>query len=437
MRGNDQRWLWRAAPFLVAITLLGAPAWVLGTHEDPPPDPGPGTSQPVIRRHGAASLGEVKVTLPEGKDQVRLPLKTNLDHIILPVSVNGSEPLAIVLDTGMPSPGLLLYDSEAVTGMALEYGAMRAAVGGAGGDGKPIEAKIATGATLGLNGIRIEGGSIIVLPPMSHFTTHHDGVIGAGIFNNVTVRVDYDRNEVILARPGTLEAREGAASVPLTIEQNRAYVPAGVTGSGEPVPLRLILDLGATHAVSLNSSGGRVAVPDGAVAARIGRGISGPVSGRVGRIPGLTLGGHTLAGVVATFPDAAFEHPRGMDSRDGNLGMGILSRFNFTIDYAGKTMFLEPNRTFGEPHEWDMSGLGLEPGSEGSVEVVEVIPGSPAATAGLKTGDTILALDGEPISAKDRDRYREILRRDGAEVVLRYRREAETAEVRLRLRRLV
>jgi hypothetical protein len=31
----------------------------------------------------------------------------------------------------------------------------------------------------------------------------------------------------------------------------------------------------------------------------------------------------------------------------------------------------------------------------------------------------------------------EILRRDGAEVVLRYRRAAETAEVRLRLRRLV
>jgi hypothetical protein len=206
-------------------------------------------------------MGQLEVRLPEGQDQVRLPLQTNLDHVILPISVNGSQPLAIVLDTGMPGPGLLLYASEAVAGMSLEYGSMRAAVGGAGGEGKPIEARIASGATLTLGGIRIDGSPIIVLPPLSHFTTHHDGVIGAAIFRNLTVRVDYDRNEVLLARPGTLQPREGATSVPLELDQGRVYVKAGLTRPDGEIPVRLILDLGATHAVSLNTSGGKAAVP--------------------------------------------------------------------------------------------------------------------------------------------------------------------------------
>ena len=73
--------------------------------------------------------------------------------------------------------------------------------------------------------------------------------------------------------------------------------------------------------------------------------------GHVGRVPAFELEGHRLHGVVATFPDPRHENPRGADSRNGNLGMGLLSRFNFTLDYAAKTLYLEPNKRFADPFE--------------------------------------------------------------------------------------
>ncbi len=390
-------------------------------------------------RHADAMQAKESVRLPDGKTSVTLPLETRSALVLLPVSINGSEPFSVVLDTGMPVPGVILYDSDRVKSLKLPLGPGRARVGGAGGRGQTFETRIAQGSTLRIGEAEIAGATVTVLPSIPSLSAMHDGIIGMSVFRNFTVTIDHDREVIVLTPPGRFPPPDGATEVPLQLAGNVAYVKADlVTRSGSLAPLQLLLDLGATHPVSLNvTSSDSIRVPEGAPATRIGRGVSGAVTGRVGRIAGLVLGGHRLTEVVATFPDPEFENPRKLDSRNGNLGSGVLGRFNVTLDYTAKKMYLVPNRRFAEPFEWDMSGLVCEAGAQGELAVVAVAPGSPAAQAGIEEGDAVIALDGEPVSSRDFFKLRERFRRDGAQVRVGVRHGGAERTVTLRLSRLL
>jgi len=398
------------------------------------------TASPAVAQHRVRMpASKAKVELPAGKDSIRLPLQTSGDHIILDISVNGSDPLSVVLDTGMPMGGLALFDTEEVQALGLEYSPMEAQVGGAGGDGKVTQAKIANGVSLNLGGAVFDNTMVLVLPAMKHFSLNHAGIIGAAVFNSFAVTFDYDAGEIVLTRPEAFTPPAGAAAVDLELKGNLPYLNATVAvGAEQETPIQLVLDLGAVHAVSLNTSkNDALSIPGDAIETHIGRGLSGAIRGNVGRIPGFTLGGNTLEGVVATFPGPEHENPRGIDSLDGNLGMGVMSRFNFTLDYAASKLYLQPNKDFADPYEWNMSGLTLEPGEGEGLEVSEIVPGSPGAAAGLQEGDVVLALNGEIVSGADRVRVRDLFQQEGQEISVRYRRGDTTESTRFKLQRMI
>lgn len=368
-----------------------------------------------------------------------MPFERAGEHVLLPVSINGSPPFRLVLDTGMPSPGIVLYEGPRVQALKLAFGPRRVRVGGAGGEGSTFEARIARYATLRIGDADFPEATATVLPDVPFLSALHDGIIGNEVFLNFVVTVDHDRGLVELTRQADFTPPRGAGEVAIDVVESVPYVEAGLlVDHGDPVPLRLVLDLGATHAVSLNASTHRAIVaPDRGFTTRIGRGLSGPVFGRAGRIPGLVLGRHRLENVVATFPDAAHENPRGLDSRNGNLGSGALGRFNVTFDYRARRMYLVPNRRFSDPFEWDMSGLSLEPTETGGLAADEVLPGSAAAAAGLVARDVLVDVDGRPVTGRDLPWVRERLRNHGADVVVRYRRGSEERAAKLRLRRMI
>jgi len=379
-----------------------------------------------------------KVKFPEGLDSVSVPFENWGEHLIIPVSVNGRPPLQMVFDTGMPIPGVLLYEGAIVDSMKLPYGPMQVNVGGAGAGGA-VKARLATGVTLGVGALAVGGSVAIVMPPTPQMSGLHDGIIGASLFNDLVVSVDHDRGVMTLTRREAFTPPTGATEVPLEVVGRHAYVKAGVVGSdGKVTPVQLILDVGATHSVSLNRSGNPgLKLPAGSFATRIGRGMSGAVTGQVGRVAGFELGGKRLDGVVVTFPDSAFENPSGLDSKDGNLGGGILGRFNITLDYVGKRMFLVPNRRFTKPFEWDMTGVTFDIGESGGIEVKSVLPRSPGAEAGVKPGASLVAVDGVKAVPRDLLRDRDRFRQAGRELVLTLRQDGREHQVKLKLRRLV
>jgi len=81
----------------------------------------------------------------------------------------------------------------------------------------------------------------------------------------------------------------------------------------------------------------------------------------------------------------------------GNVGAGVLKHFNITFDYQKQQLTFERNANYDTPDVFDRSGMWLNLSGE-TFEVMDVIAAGPAAAAGLKVGDRILAIDGRPVS---------------------------------------
>jgi C-terminal processing protease CtpA/Prc len=121
----------------------------------------------------------------------------------------------------------------------------------------------------------------------------------------------------------------------------------------------------------------------------------------------------------------------------GNIGAGVLKRFNVTFDYERQQVILEKNANFDHRDEYDKSGLWLHL-VDGAWEVIEAAPGSPAAAAGLRAGDRILKVGGQTPADLSLSDLRQKLRESpvGTEISLTVQSGGETRIVPLILREL-
>lgn len=117
------------------------------------------------QQHRMAMPDSSQSTLTATSGVAEIPFKLINNHLILPVRVNGSEPLDVALDTGMPAAGLALYDGAQTAALGLDIDpSIQAQIGGAGGSGKRMMAKIAMSESLSLPGLEIDGARVIVMP---------------------------------------------------------------------------------------------------------------------------------------------------------------------------------------------------------------------------------------------------------------------------------
>jgi S1-C subfamily serine protease len=83
----------------------------------------------------------------------------------------------------------------------------------------------------------------------------------------------------------------------------------------------------------------------------------------------------------------------------GNFGARMLSHFTVVFDYHAQTVTFIPNGTVSQPFSRDRTGLSLTQNDANAFDVLDVVPQGPAATAGVLTGDRIVALNGTLVSS--------------------------------------
>ena len=155
----------------------------------------------------------------------------------------------------------------------------------------------------------------------------------------------------------------------------------------------------------------------------------------MGRLKSLEVGRFAITNPLTGFTKVGEIADAG---KAGNIGGGFLRRFRVIFDYSRKRMILEPNSRLTEADELDMSGAALtsEPPAFTVIKVVRLRPDSPAAQAGLKPQDVIIAVDGQPATTLNVSKLRKMFRVE-RECLLKVKRGEQIVEIKLKLRRLI
>ncbi|NEM98749.1 aspartyl protease family protein [Pontibacter burrus] len=334
-------------------------------------------------------------------NKVKIPFKLVHNLIVIPVSINDSKPLNFILDSGVNSTlithleysdSLNLNNSSKITVRGL-------------GQGYEIEAIVSDSNYMHLPGIKGEGQEVFVLmEDVFNLSTRMGmpihGIIGYDIFKNFIVKINYSASMLTLYRPDTrIKVNKKSEQYELQIEDCKAYLYANVRQyNGDSLQVKLVVDTGASHSLSLYlPTNEKLKLPPKVMEAYLGRGLSGDVHGKIGRLNSMQLGKYEFVDLPASYPDEeAIKLAMNVANRNGNLGSDILKRFTVIFDYPNNKLYLMPNRRYKMPFTYNIAGFELStpmPGLNVFV-IANVAKNSAAYEAGIQSGDQLVSING-------------------------------------------
>lgn len=373
-----------------------------------------------------------------GSPALNIPFELVNNHIYVKATVNGHENLDMIFDTGA---GATVLNADYTDSLGIET---QGRFEGRGTGEKSADVSVIKDCTLALPGVELWDQTMMAislgaLEPYEGQPIH--GIIGYDLISRFIVEIDYEHSVINLYNAKTYVYSGEGDRLPIVLEHNTPRVSARIRiDSADTVEAHFSLDTGARSALHLSSPyceqhrlADRVKVVEGGY----GAGVGGETRQSVGRIPTLFFGKYTLSDVVAGFSRAQHGAMASHES-DGLLGGDILRRFTVILDYDRLEMILEPNSDFGKPFEYDMSGMFLATTPDfNAIEVRQLVPESPAAKAGIRKGDIITHLDGEPVGKYTLYQVRKMFMQDGKTYTLTVDRESKPVDLKMTLKRIV
>jgi hypothetical protein len=309
--------------------------------------------------------------------------------VFVPVTVNGI-PTTALLDTGADVSFLERGFAARAGVVGRRSVSVRGMVGTAA-------ATVADGVAMDLGSLRLEGLSpaIVDLSDLATCAGREVPVIlGEDVFERAVVEMDLDRRRVTFHDPVRFRAPGGAVVVPLERATRGRLVRVSVEG-GAAVPARL--DLGCATPLVLRPSSwdGHRLLDRRRSSTWLAAGAAGVFEERVATVASLRFSGVELVDVPTSFlpPDATRGDPT---VAPAIVGLPAFEGFHLWVDYPRDALHLVRLAPRGSTaFRRDQLGLVFD-GDRGALRVIHVAPGSPAAAAGLRRGDRVLAIDTRP-----------------------------------------
>jgi hypothetical protein len=329
-----------------------------------------------------------------GRASATVPLSISNTKLLVNVRLDGQGPFPMALDTGghaILTPATARRLGLTASGAGRSFGA---------GSGSTALGYTRV-ARLQLGDAEIDDQSFLVMPMASVLTDRGTqppvaGLIGLELFERFAVALDFARKRMTL-QPFGAAAPPGATAVPIRFTDDMPLVQATLDGqpglfgidTGNTGPLMLFPRWAGRHGLATYYMAG-MPTPEG--------GVGGMFTAHAAYIRSLRIGGLDIPADQPGFLTPPGTGSTSNPSEAGNLGLPVWRHFRIGFDYRRERMYLAPRPGFSLPQATASAGLGAIKLDPAAFTVLQVLPGGPAARAGLKQGDRIVAVDGTPAS---------------------------------------
>ncbi|MGN6421166.1 MAG: aspartyl protease family protein [Pseudobacter sp.] len=261
-----------------------------------------------------------------------------------------------------------------------------------------------------------------------------DGIIGYSFLNRYIIKIDYDSSKIYVLTRGAIKYPKGGF-VLKTLLVNIPILQTEVRDAKE-IASRFYFDTGAGMCLLLSSD----FVQDSALVktrrrwyATQAEGLGGKAPMRQGVIKQVRLGPYKFRNV----PTYIFEDEFNVTSYPylgGLVGNDLLRRFNLIINYEHRHIYMTPNSHFKDVFDYSYTGLGMYL-LDGEIQIVDIMPGSPAETAGFLPGDIVLAVGNN--FSKNIQAYKNLLQSPGEKLKVLVLREQGPVVLTLKVKNIL
>lgn len=266
---------------------------------------------------------------------VTIPFEVRRGHVMVPVAMNATNKLSLLLDTGY---GMTMLHPDHVAAADLKRSGRGITIVGIAGEER---ADVFAGPSFDLQGLTWTPRRIAAFPPDNQpRSRRRDGVLGSGFFRRFVVEIDSARKSLTLHEPEAFKYSGDGERLPLTFKSSTPTIEATVKLPGGREALATFeIDTGCDGALCLGSHFVKEhGLTDGAGSDGSRVGVGGGTKVREGSLPQLRMGR-----LVVEKPSAnMFLDGSPVDAPlAGHIGWELLKEFRIVFDYSRRQMILQ------------------------------------------------------------------------------------------------
>jgi hypothetical protein len=350
----------------------------------------------------------------------KMPFRIAVGAILIKAKVNHSKPLWFMLDSGDP---LVMINPAKAKELGLT---VTGNLNGEGYGSKSFHYSFVKGINLTFPGLTITNliGAVSSFGTIqSYIGNKVDGILGYDFLSRFIVKINYKKKELDVYDPSHWHTAEKGEMIPIQLQERVPVIKAKIwTKFTPPVTGKFLLDTGNIGSILINTpfaSAHNLSASFSHPLLLSGAGAGGKASFLASRISAIQIGKYLIKNPIALI-NTAEKGLGASPNYDGGIGYQILKKFNLIFDYPDSKVFLEPDADYSKPEQFDASGLGLIAKGRkfNHFMIADVLKGSPAAEAGVKKGDLLIAVNDKSLKNWTLNQVIRTLKQSGKTITL-------------------